>query len=467
MSILQKELVLRTVDDVVAFVGAQAVTKKTWLIIAVALGGVFADAYDFASLGVGVVQLKQQFGLTPLWVGSVTAIMAFGAMLGAIFGGWYTDKIGRYRMFLLDLVFLVIASLGAAVSVNLPMLLAFRFLMGVGVGLDFPVALSFIAEFVNERRKGSSVNLWQVMWYVAASCTGLFILPFYFLHMGPYLWRIAVGFGAVPALVVLLLRSRYMDESPVWAAQNHGLEDAARVIRRMYNVPVRVEAALQAKAVKVARHFSVLFTRKYVKATVLVSLVCATQSMEYFAVGFNIPSISMQLFGNEFLFAILGAIFFNLFGILGGAIGSALTARLGCRYLAILGYCIVIASLGGIWLGGGVLTAQDSAVLLGLFIFGHAFGPGAQGMTMATMSYPTEIRGLGTGWGQGMVRVGSIMGFYFFPLIAAAVGLRATMMWMVFVPLAGLASCMLIRWSPDTGEAVGSALAEQKYKQAV
>ena len=59
------------------------------------------------------------------------------------------------------------------------MLLAFRFLMGLGVGLDFPVALSFIAEFVNERRKGGSVNLWQVMWYVAASCTGLVVLPFY------------------------------------------------------------------------------------------------------------------------------------------------------------------------------------------------------------------------------------------------------------------------------------------------
>lgn len=448
MSKPRQEVVLKTVDDVVAFIGTHNLTKKTWLIIAIALGGVFADAYDFASLGVGVVQMKQQFGLTPIWVGSVTAIMAFGAMLGAIFGGWYTDRIGRYRMFLLDLLFLVVASIGAACSVNLPMLLAFRFLMGVGVGLDFPVALSFIAEFVNEKRKGSSVNLWQVMWYVAASCTGLFILPFYFLHLGPYLWRIAVGFGAVPALIVLLMRMRYMDESPVWAAQNHGLEDAARVIRRMYHVVVRVEAIAQPKEAPKSSHFSILFSKKYLRATVLVSLVCATQSMEYFAVGFNIPSISMQLFGNAFIFAILGAIFFNLFGIVGGAIGSMLTGRLGSRLLAIIGYLLVILSLGAIWLGGGGLSPVSSSLLFGLFIFGHAFGPGAQGMTMATMSYPTEIRGLGTGWGQGMVRVGSILGFYFFPLIVAAIGLRLTMMWMLLAPLAGLVGCLVIRWVP-------------------
>lgn len=448
MSIFQREVVLTSVDDVAAFVGAHPLTGKTWLIIAVALGGVFADAYDFASLGVGVVQLKQQFGLTPLWVGSVTAIMAFGAMLGAIFGGWYTDRIGRYRMFLLDLLFLVVAAIGAACSVNLPMLLFFRFLMGVGVGLDFPVALSFIAEFVNEKRKGSSVNLWQVMWYVAASCTGLFILPFYFLDLGQHLWRIAVGFGAVPALVVLLLRTRYMDESPVWAAQNHGLEDAARVIRRMYQVAVRVEAPVQPKPAPKTYHFPILFSKKYLRATILVSLVCATQSMEYFAVGFNIPSISMNLFGSAFIFAILGAIFFNLFGIVGAGLGSALTGRFGSRALAIIGYCVVILSLGAIWLGGGGLSPVVSALLFGLFIFGHAFGPGAQGMTMATMSYPTEIRGLGTGWGQGMVRIGSILGFYFFPLIVAAAGLRVTMMWMMFVPLIGLAGCLVLRWVP-------------------
>ena len=413
------------------------------MVVLIALGGVFADAYDFASLGVGVGQLREQFHLTPFWVGSVTATMAFGACVGAIWGGWYTDKIGRYRMFMIDLALLVVAAIGAALSTNLTMLLAFRFLMGIGVGLDFPVALSFIAEFVNSKRKGASVNLWQPMWYVAASFTGLIILPFYYLDFGPNLWRIAVGFGAVPALAILLLRSRFMDESPIWAAQNVGLDEAARVIRKIYGVKVRVEASTHAAIEATHYSFGVLFSPRYARATLLASIVCATQSMEYFAVGFNLPSISTSLFGNDFLYAILGAAGFNLFGIAGGLLGVSLTARWGCRKLAIAGYCVVISSLVVMWVLGPDVSRWITAALFGLFIAGHAFGPGSQGMTIATLSYPAEVRGLGSGWGQGMVRVGSIMGFYFFPLVIAAVGLRVTMMWIVIVPLLGLLGCLV------------------------
>jgi MFS family permease len=451
------EVVLRSVDDVVRFVDQRPNTRKSWFVVAIALGGVFADAYDFASLGVGIEPLKHEFGLTPMGIGGVTAAMAVGAGLGAIFGGWFTDKIGRYRMFTLDLIFLIVAAIGAALSVNLPMLLGFRFFMGISVGLDFPVALSFIAEFVNARSKGGSVNLWQPMWYVAASCTGLSILPFYYLDFGPYLWRIAVGFGAVPALIILLLRARYMDESPVWSAQNLGLEDAARVLRKMYGVTVRVVPMPSIETVREKLNFGVLFSRRFIASTLLATIICMTQSMEYFAVGFNIPSISAQLFGGDYLYAILGAIFFNLFGIVGGTLGVSLTAKLGCRNLAIIGYCLVILSLTGFWLGGGSLSLQAMTCLLCLFIFGHSFGPGPQGMTIATVSYPTEIRGLGSGWGQGMVRVGSIMGFYFFPLVIAAVGLRMTMMWITLAPLCGLLGCLFIRWKPAAAESQGDA----------
>src|SRR5580698_5281701 len=168
-----QELVLRSARDVTEFVNTQPTSQGAWLVVLVALGGVFVDAYDFTSLGIGVPQLKAQFGLSPFAVGSVTAAMAFGAFIGALLGGYYTDKVGRFKMFLLDLVFLVIAAIGAALSTDLIVLLCFRFLMGIGVGLDFPVALSFIAEFVNSRKKGGNINLWQGTWFIAACSTGL------------------------------------------------------------------------------------------------------------------------------------------------------------------------------------------------------------------------------------------------------------------------------------------------------
>lgn len=98
--------------------------------------------------------------------------------------------------------------------------------------------------------------------------------------------------------------------------------------------------------------------------------------------------------------------------------------------------------------GGPHLSLTIAALLIGLFIFGHSFGPGAQGMTMATLSYPTRIRGVGTGWGQSMVRIGSIFGFYFFPLLVAAIGFRSMMLVLVLVPLLGLVAALLVHWEP-------------------
>jgi MFS family permease len=449
---LSETIVLRSVQDVGRFINTRPQSRGSVLIVLIALGGVFVDAYDFTSLGIGVVQLKSQFHLSPLELGSVTAMMAFGAFLGALWGGYFTDKVGRLRMFLLDLLFLVVAAIGAGLSINLLMLLAFRFLMGIGVGLDFPVALSFIAEFVAEKRKGGSVNLWQIMWYVAASCTGLVVLPFYLAGAGSDLWRIAVGFGAIPAFIILLLRIRFMNESALWAAQNVGLEEAGRIIERTYGVSVTVDpanpAAAKSRPIASKLNFREIFNPTYRLRTTLISIICATQSMEYFAIGFNLPAISTRLFGTDFIYAILGAILFNLFGILGAAVAVTVTWRLGVRYITAIGYALVIVALVSLYLGGKEMSLTATALLIGLFIFGHSFGPGAQGMTMAALSFPTRIRGIGTGWGQSMVRIGSIFGFYFFPVLVAAIGFRSMTLVLALVPLVGLLATILIPWEP-------------------
>lgn len=99
-----------------------------------------------------------------------------------------------------------------------------------------------------------------------------------------------------------------------------------------------------------------------------------------------------------------------------------------------------------------------STILLALFIAGHAFGPGSQGMTMAALSYPTELRGLGTGWGQGITRAGSILGFFFFPIVLAKIGLYHTLLLLAIVPILGLIATLFIKWEPigkdieDNGE---------------
>lgn len=444
---------IRSIRNVYDFVNTRPMSSaRTRMLVFIALGGIFIDAYDLTSLGIGVDSLQEQLSLTPFQLGSVTAIMALGALVGALVGGILADKFGRYKMFVVNLLFLVFAAIGAALAPNLTWLLVFRFLLGVGVGMDLPLALTFIAEFTNSRIKGAAVNLWQLVWYVAAVCTGLVALPFLLLGVDENLWRYAVGFAAIPALFILVLRLIYVDESPMWAAQHQGLEAAGKILEKNYNVRIVVappEGQVEEVVPRNERpRLREIFSSHLRMRTVLASIISGTQSMEYFAVGFYLPTIAVLIFGEGALFAVLGAIVLNLFGIVGGGTQVFLTQRLGVWKLAVIGYCIAAASLIIVGITRDSIPAYAGALLIGLFIFGHSFGPGSQGKTMAALSYPTNLRGTGTGWAETMSRVGSILGFYVFPLVLAAAGLYNTLLYLAIVPIIGLTALLLIRWEP-------------------
>lgn len=442
-----ERLVVKSAHDIERFVDAHPSDKRTLLLTLVALGGIFVDAYDFASLGVGIVQLRQAFHLSPAQVGLITAMMAFGACLGGIIGGRYIDRLGRFKILIVNVALLVVAAIGAAVSVNFEMLLGFRLLMGIGVGLDFPVALSYVAEIVNRKSKTASVSLWQVMWYVAASCSGLVILPFDTSVFGDHLWRFAIGFGALPALVILLMRYFFADESPRWAAHNLPLDQAARILEKTYRIRVDLQPSGFVEKRDAKPSLSAIFKGKYLPRTILASAVCITQAIEYFSVGFNIPSMSQAIFGDSMSNAILGAVFFNLFGIVGASLGAKYSGKHGVRKMSILGYCIVAISLLVFGTAHSHLSPIAMAALLALMILGHSIGPG-QGMTLATLSYPTDLRGLGSGWGQGMARGGSIVGFFLFPIIMASSGMATTLLYIAVVPVVGLLIALAINWDP-------------------
>lgn len=440
-------LTVRSRRDIIDFVNSHPTgSRRGKIMVYLALGGIFIDAYDFTSLGIGVDSLQEQLGLTAFELGSVTAIMAVGALVGALVGGYIVDRIGRFKLFVLDLFLFVIAAIGAALSPNIAWLLAFRFLLGAGVGLDMPASFSFIAEFTTTRTKGKYVNLWQFTWYIAVVCAAAVAIPFYFAGISGDLWRFAVGFGAVPAIIVLVLRLIYADESPMWAAHRLGPHEAAKIVEKNY--PVRITVTAAATAPTKAVPIRAIFGKKYRARTVLTSVLSGIQAMEYYAVGFYVPTIVALILGKGVLFALIGTIVINVFGIIGGGIQPFLTQRFGVWRLCLTGLCIVIACLIVAGLTEGDIPIYISALLIGIFIFGHSFGQGSQGKTMAALSFPTEFRGVGMGWVESMSRVGTIFGLYVFPLVLAAVGLGMTLLLLTVVPLAGLIALLAIRWEP-------------------
>lgn len=454
----------RDVHALLAERGSQG--AKTKAVIVLALGGIFMDAYDFSSLAFGITAVKEEFGLDPLMTGFVNAAIMVGAVVGALFGGMLVDRFGRYKLFMADMAFFVVAAIGCALAPNEWALILFRFVMGVGVGLDLPVAMAFLAEFSKLTGSGSRsqrVNAWSPAWYIATGFGYLLVLVVFLLlplAQQGLLWRVVVGFGAVPAIIVLLVRRRYMAESPQWLADQGDLRGAVDVMRSHHGL--EVELAPDAETARVAkarsghwRQYGELFAARYRLRTIAALCVSVFSTFGYNAVAYGTPLIVAMLFHQGPLVTILSALVINLgFGAAGGILGVGLINRIGARRMTIIGFAIQAASLlllavVGIPTGALVLV---SIAMLAAFVFAQAGGPGANLMSYATLSYPTRLRGVGVGFNEAVKRVFSIVSLVFFPVLAAA--LSTGVFWIVaLAPLAGLISLLIIKWDP-TGKDV-------------
>jgi MFS family permease len=454
--------VIRSAQDVARIVNAGAAQgSNARIVIAIALGGVFLDAYDLTSLAYGVKDIAREFALSPVQVGFVSAAITFGAILGALFGGYLTDRIGRYRVFMADMLFFVVAAIAAGLAPNAWVLGGARFLMGFGVGLDLPVAMAFLAEFSRVAGKGNkaaSVAAWCPAWYAATSTCYLLILGLYAIlpeHQLGWLWRLTLAFGAVPALVIIAVRSRYISESPVWAANQGDLEGAARILKRSYGVDAVVEkseAPVRAPRAASWRNYGVLFNATYRRRTILAATIGAASSFGYNAIIFGLPVIIASFLQQGPLTTIVAALTLNLlFAFVGGLIGVRTAPTVGAWKMTALGHALQFVSLIGLALighpGNGFFVIL-AILLLGGYLFGQGFGPGSHSMTYASLSYPTSLRGIGVGFNQTLVRSASTISLFLFPVLAAALGTKV--FWVIAIaPLTSLLVLFAIRWEPS------------------
>lgn len=444
-----EEFVVKSKDDIIRFVDQNPTQKRTFLLILIALGGIFLEAYDLTILGTATDQLTNQFNLSPAALSVIMTIMPFGGMIGALVGGLYTDRFGRKLMFLIDLILLVVTSFGAALSPNPAWLFVFRFFMGIGIGIDVPIAFSFISELSNFKSRGRNTNYWQVFWYLATTSSALVVIGLYSLGTGNALWRWSVAGGGVIALAVLILRLIFLKESPMWAAKNLPLKEATKILEKTYNISIKLEQPNEIEDKQIKKvPLRVLFNKKYRPRTILACVIKTTQSLQYYAVGLYIPLIAVFVMGQGKLESLGGTALINLAGILGGFVGAQLTFKLGTRRLSIFGYVIVLISMLVVGLTYDGVPMWLIAGLIALFLFGHSAGPGSNGMTMGALSYPTLLRGLGSGFVEGSSRLGSMIGTFVFPIILSGVGLSGTMLILALCPVIGLITALIIKWEP-------------------
>jgi len=433
------------------------------IVIGIALGGVFLDAYDLGALAFGIKDITREFNLTPAGTGMVASAITFGAIVGALIGGYLTDKIGRYRVFMADMFFFVFAALACAFAPNEYVLAGARFVMGLGVGIDLPVAMAFLAEFSKLKGRGNkaaSIAMWCPTWYAAISVSYLLVLLLYAVlpeSHTDWLWRLILGFGAVPALIIIAIRSRYMSESPVWAANQGNLHGAAQILRSSYGINAQVADNADLTPARPPRraswrNYGELLKGIYLRRTILATVISVASSFAYNAVAFGLPVIIFSFFAQSMLTTILVSLALNLlFAFVGGILAVRLVPRFGAWKMTVLGYAFQLAALVGLAMIGRPEGGQEAALamtMLALFLLGQGFGPGSHTMTYASLSYPTSLRGVGVGFNQTLMRASSTLSLFLFPLLAAT--LDTGVFWVIaLAPLAGLMALLLIRWEPS------------------
>ena len=195
-----------------------------WLIA----GGLFFDAFDIY-IGAGVVADLVDKGFTEREnIAYFLSATSLGLLVGALIGGYTGDRFGRRLMYQFNLLLFGGASLLAAAAPNYEILVALRFIMGVGLGAETVLAYATFAEFIPARVRGRWIGFMGLL-----ANGSLFVASIISYLVIPLLtWRAMFVIVAVPTLILWRLR-KVLPESPRWLLA-HGEPDTANQVVEMF-----------------------------------------------------------------------------------------------------------------------------------------------------------------------------------------------------------------------------------------
>jgi MFS transporter, putative metabolite transport protein len=205
-------------------------------------GGPFLDGYVMSIIGVALLGVAEQLNPTTTESGLIGAASLIGIFFGASVFGFLTDRIGREKMYALDLVVLVV---GCALSVFVTapwQLIVLRFVIGAAIGADYPIATSLLTEFTPSKKRGFMVGMSAVAWSAGAVFAYIVGALFVGISGGNDHWRLLLATAAVLGVIVILMR-RGIPESPRWLLQNGRIADAEAVVKKIYGVELDLSSA--------------------------------------------------------------------------------------------------------------------------------------------------------------------------------------------------------------------------------
>ncbi|GAS89177.1 arabinose efflux permease family protein [Mycolicibacterium brisbanense] len=407
-------------------------------------GGLFCDGYILGIVGIALAIYGQHVGLPDMWLGLIGSGALIGLFLGSLIFGPIIDRLGRQTMYVIDLTIFVVCSLLHLVADEPWQLFAIRLALGIAMGIDYAIGATLLSEFLPRKHRGTLLATLNTTWTVG------FVVAFvigYVLRdvLGEDSWRWMLASGAVPAVVVLLLRLG-APESPRWLAAHGRADEARRVLDKYFGEHVVIDESpdTAAHSNKSAR-LLVLFTRPWRRRTLFASVFWFCQVLPYFALFTFAPTVLSAVgLGDGFT----GGLIMNLFQLAGGIVGVIVMDRLARRGFTLWSFVVMGLAL----LPLGIFAAPSAAVIVACFAV-YAFAISAAGTLCHVYPaelFPTDFRATGVGFAAAMSRIGAAVGTFLLPLSLSHLGNRETMLLAVLVLAVGVVATA--KWAPETRE---------------
>ena len=378
------------------------------------------DAMDVGLISFVMAALAVQWDLSATTLSFIGSIGFVGMALGASLGGLIADRVGRRNVFALSLLVYGIATGASALVTSVGALIVLRFVVGLGVGAELPVASTLVSEHAPKKMRGRLVVFLEAFWalgWIMAALIGYFVIP-----LSDNGWRWALAVGIVPTIYATIVRFG-LPESVRFLESRGKNEQAEQAVRQFeaakpYRWSVAANSRVDAHEDDLAANAPAteersIWSPRLRKRTAALWIVWFGINFSYYGAFIWLPTLlsgELQSLAKSFLYTLL----ITLAQVPGYLAAAYLIEKWGRRktlvtFLAGSAFGAVLFALvaSGVIDGGnaqGVLLVLSGAVL-------SFFNLGAWGALYAVSPelYPTAIRGKGTGAAAAFGRIASMI----------------------------------------------------------
>lgn len=382
-------------------------SNYAWLVSLIVAFGGFLFGFDTAIIAGALPLVKDQFALSTAMEGWFVSAALVGCITGVSFSGYLSDRFGRKQILLLSAFLFIASSIGCMFPSGMQMLIAFRLIGGVGIGIASMLAPLYISEFAPLHIRGRLVSFYQLaitLGIVAAYFSNAYLLGFQQKeNIGGFLnlilvketWRAMLGINLVPAVIFFILLL-FIPQTPRWLVKKGYVDEAFWILKKLSGEKEakREITTIQQSFNAVSPDFKILFQPGFRKALLIgVLLPFLGQFSGINAIIYYGPKILNQ--GGLTLSSSLdGQVTIGIVNVLSTFLAIRYVDKLGRRPLLIYGTTGIIIALviAAVLFYLQLTTGYGVIITILFFIFCYAFSLGPVQWVIMSEIFPNQIR---------------------------------------------------------------------------